>query len=261
MVAAVLLATMGTTLLVAYVRGAEDRALAGEELVEVLVLREDVVQATAAEDLADLVALERVPLKVRADGSIDELTDVEGQVAAVDLVAGEQLVRSRFLTPTALAEQSEVQVPDGMQQVTISLEPQRAVGGRLTPGDTVGLFASFSLEDERSDEQIASESSDDLRQHLAETTKLILHKLLVTNVQVEQLPSMPAAETDEAGTASSGPELAPTGNLLVTLAVATPQAERVVFAAEHGTIWLSAESEGASEDDGRLRTPRNIFDD
>jgi pilus assembly protein CpaB len=257
-VAAVLLAAVGTAFLVIYVRGAEDRALAGQETVEVLVVRETVARSTKAEDLPALVATERIPAKVRADGSITDLDQLDGQVAAVDLLPGEQLVRSRFATPAQLTEASEVEVPEGLQEVTISLEPQRAVGGQVAPGDLIGFFASFNLNDKRSEEQIASEEFEAYRQELAETTKIILHKLLVTNVQVEQLPQSSA---EEDGSERTGPDLAPTGNLLLTLAVDVEQAERIVFAAEHGTIWLSAQDEDTTEEGSTLRTPRNIYDD
>jgi pilus assembly protein CpaB len=237
-VVAVTLAAVGTLFLLGFVRGAEDRALAGQETSEVLVVTTSVVKGTAAADLSTSVSTERVPAKVRAKGSVADLEDLKGQVTAVDLVPGEQLVAARFLTPAQLEEASEVEVPEGLQEVTISLEPQRAVGGQIASGDTVGLFASFA---------------PDVSPY---NSKLILHKLLVTNVQVEQLPVEPVeGETEKA----SGPDLAPTGNLLVTLAVDVAQAERTVFSAEHGTIWLSAEPEAAKEDGSQLRDPEGIY--
>jgi pilus assembly protein CpaB len=256
--AAVVLAGVGTLFLILFVRGAEARALAGQETVEVLVVGEPVSKETPAEELASLVTTERVPAKVRAEGSVTDLSDLEGQVAAVDLMPGEQLVHTRFATPAQLVEQSQVEVPEGLQEVTISIEPQRAVGGQLRPGDQVGFFSSFDLDDEREDEEIAQEDSEDYRQRLSETTKVILHKLLVTNVQVEQLPQTTGgAEEGE----QQGPDLAPTGNLLVTLAVDTAQAERIVFTAEHGTVWLTAQGDDTSEEGSVLRVPRNIYDD
>jgi pilus assembly protein CpaB len=250
-------ASVGTVLLVGYVQGAEDRALAGQETVDVFVVNEDVARGTTVEELATSVTAERIPAKVRASGSVASLEDLEGQVASVDLVAGEQLVSGRFALPADLQGQNDIDVPDGLQEVTISLEPQRAVGGQLAPGDTIGFLASFTFDDERDEEQVAAEASEDLRQELSEVTKFILHKLLVTNVQVEQLPQTPTDENGE----PTGPDLAPTGNLLITLAVDVPQAERIVFSAEHGTIWLTAEPDSAEEEGSQLRTPRNIYDD
>jgi pilus assembly protein CpaB len=254
---AVLLAAIGTTFLVGYVRGAEDRALAGQETAEVLVVSQDVARGTAAEDLSASVTTEQIPAKVRPVGGVASLDDLQGQVAAVDLVVGEQLVAGRFATPADVQAASRIEVPEGLQEVTISLAPQRALGGQIAPGDMVGLFASFDLDDEREEDEIASEASEDLRQELSQTAKIILNKLLVTNVQVETLPQTPGEEETE----RSGPDLAPTGNLLVTLAVDVPQAERIVFSTEYGLIWLSAQNENTVEDGSRVRTPRNIYDD
>jgi pilus assembly protein CpaB len=238
-VAAVLLAAVGTMSLVGYVRGAEARALAGQETVEVLVLNEEVASDTPAEDLAAVVTRERVPAKVRPADSVESLDELAGMVTAVGLVPGEQLVTTRFATPAQLADSTGVEVPEGMQEVTISLEPQRAVGGQIRPSDSVGLIASFAPD------------------VLPYNTKLVIDQLLVTYVQVEQLPSSPVeSETDDAS-----PDLAPTGNLLITLAVDVEQAERIVFAAEHGTIWLTAQNEDTDENGSAIRDPENIYRD
>jgi pilus assembly protein CpaB len=238
-VAAVLLAAVGTLALVGYVRGAEARAMAGQETVEILVLNEEVPRDTPAADLSAFVSKERVPAKVQATDSVASLDDLDGMVTAVDLVPGEQLVSTRFATPAQLVEDSGVEVPDGLQEVTIALEPQRAVGGRISPSDTVGLLASFQPD------------------VLPYNTKLVINQLLITSVQVEQLPSAPA----EDGTDDASPDVAPTGNLLVTLAVSVEQAERIVFAAEHGTIWLTAQDGDTLEDGSSVREPGNIYRD
>lgn len=237
--AALVLAALGTGVLVAYVQGAQNRALAGEQTVDVLVVAAPIAEATKGEDIEPLVTTERVPTKVKAEGAIADLDQLDGMVAAVDLVPGEQVVAARFVSPAQLAEESGVEVPEGKQEVTISLEPQRAVGGQIAPGDTVGLFGSFVPDGQ------------------PRSSKLMLHKLLVTNVQVEQLPTSTGTEAE----ATEGPDLAPTGNLLVTVAVDVEQAERTIFAAEHGTIWLSAEPAEAGEGGSQLRTPENIHND
>ena len=257
-IAAVALAAVGTTVLVGFVRGAEDRALAGQETVEVLVVRENIERGTPADQIGASVVSERIPAKVMANGSVVNLEDLDGQVATVDLIAGEQLVAGRFIELAQLEAEGAIEVPEGLQQVAISLSPDRAVGGQIRPGDTVGLFATFNLSESRDEDQIENEEQEYLRQELAETSKMILHKLLVTNVQIEQLPQQPLQDDDES---ASGPDLAPTGNLLITLAIDVPQAERTIFAAEHGTIWLSSEDENADESGSRLLTPRNIYDD
>ncbi len=79
--------------------------------------------------------------------------------------------------------------------------------------------------------------------------------MLVT--QVQGAPA-PAEGTEDVETASAG-SAAPSASLMVTLAVTAEQAERVVFGAEHGTLWLSLEPEGADIDGTEVVTPDNVY--
>jgi pilus assembly protein CpaB len=242
-VAAVLLAAVGTLVLVGFVRGAETRALAGEETVEVLVVTEEVARNTPAADLAAVVETELVPAKVRAADAVSDIGDLEERVTSVALVPGEQLVAARFVTPTQLAQEGGVEVPEGLQEVSISLEPQRAVGGGVVPGDVVGVLASFVWEDDPK-----------------HTTKMNHAQVLVTNVQIDPAAVATAPPADD-DTETTGPAAAPGGNLLITLAVDIEQAERIVFAAEHGTVWLTAQNDATSKDGSAVRDGGNIYDD
>jgi pilus assembly protein CpaB len=75
--------------------------------------------------------------------------------------------------------------------------------------------------------------------------------------QVQGAPA-PVESTDEQETASSGTP-APSGSLLVTLAVSAAQAEAVVFGIEHGTLWLSSEPDGAQTGGTDVITQGNIY--
>ncbi len=126
--------------------------------------------------------------------------------------------------------------PAGTGEVSVLLEPQRAVGGRLAAGDTVGVFVSIPD---------------------TKTTHVVLHRVVVTQVQGAPVPA-DAATGDETQTASAGSP-APTTSLLVTLALPAEQAEGVVFGAEHGTLWLSLETEGTDLDGTEVITPGNVY--
>jgi pilus assembly protein CpaB len=220
LLAAVVLALVGTVLLVTYVHSAKDHAVAGEQLVPVLVLTGDVPAGTPAGDLAAHVTTEQVPAKVKAAGAVSALADLHGTVAAVDLVKGEQVVGTRFAT---VADSGRAAVPDGLLEVTVPLDPQRALGGQLVAGNKVGVV--ITVDDDGTGKAV---------------THLTLQKVLVTAVQ-------PAA--DDAGSSGSDgkdAKTAPTGTTMVTLAVDAPSVEKVVFAAEHGHIWLAAEPDAAN---------------
>jgi pilus assembly protein CpaB len=267
---AVAVAALGMLLLVGYVRGAEDRALAGEELVEVLVVDKPIAQGTPAETLTPFVRLERVPTKVFADGGIAELSALATLVASTDLLPGEQLVASRFVAAEILEEHDRVEAPADTLEVTISISPERALGGQLIPGDVVAVIASFAPFDLNTFEpselgpgeiidpnEIFLGSSDDENASSVKSpssTSLILHNVLVTSVQLEQLPRTAGEELP-----ADTPDLAPTGNLLITLAASTDAVERLVFTAEHGYIWLAAEGDDVVDAPTKIQTRETVY--
>ena len=270
--ASIAFVALGTFVLVRYVQGAEERALEGEETVEVLVVNTAVPRGAAADDLQGKVDTVLVPTKVQAPGSVTELSALAGTFAAVDLVPGEQLLASRFVSAEELIALDDFAVPDGLLELTLSLSPDRALGGELRPGDEVAVIASFApftlTEDESAGVQIEeaiqqSEEDETIQQSEENTTErktpssthLIIHNALVTNIQVERLP----VATDEASAEQSGVELAPTGNLLVTLAMEPDDVERTVFSAEFGTVWLAQESETAPDKATRIQTRGTIY--
>lgn len=214
LLASLLLAAAGTIVLVGYVRSAEARALQDERLVDVLVVADRIQSGTLGTEVTDDVRMQKIPAKVRAEGAVTDLAELSGLVADVDLLPGEQLVRQRFVAPS-VAQRGDV--PPGLHEVTISLDPARALGGRLTPGETVGVIGSFEAVNG------------------APVTHLILHKVLVTAVQTEPETARQREGDTKVDTVS------PQGNLLVTVAVDAPGAERLIFIAEHGRVWLTSE--------------------
>lgn len=256
-IAAVLLAALGATGLVAFVKGAEQRALAGERLVDVLVVKSQIDAGTPTEEMQGSIRKERVPAKTRADRAIDDLGDVQGHVAGIELVPGEQITTHRLVAAHEYGRiRGQVAPPDDLLEVTISLEPQRAVGGVVKPGSTVAVLASFEPFD-----SVPQGGGDGIVPEGGKTpdsTHMILHKVLITNVQTARSfsPGVGGGGEDDEESATAQ---APTENLLVTLALDAASVEEVVFAAEHGTIWLAFEPDGASEDGTRVVTRGSIY--
>ena len=217
-IAAVVLGAIGTFVLVAYVRDAEDRAVAGERMVDVVVASSNIDPNTAAEDLRAVTKAERVPEKVRSNGAITDLADVKGLVTASALVPGEILLRDRFASPGQVTKGvGEVKVPRGNMEITLSLEPQRAVGGLIKPGDRVVVIGTPG-----------SSATD-----AGNVPGVLAHQVLITNLQVEDRSGEPSR--DETRT------VAPTKNLLITLAVDDGTAAKVLAFAADGNVWLGAE--------------------
>jgi pilus assembly protein CpaB len=245
--AALVLAGVGTAALVVYVESAKDKAVASEALVDVYVVDKAIPKGTAVADIDKSVKVIQVPKKVVVDDAVSDLDDIgEDLVAAVDLQAGEQLLASRLVAPSQL---SRAGVPKGLQELTVPLEPSRAVGGALQVGDTVGVVLSFEPFDlPKSEDQSPN------------TSHLTFHKVLVTAVQFAEGDGQSTTTEDETSDEDSKAEPAPTNQVLVTLALSSPQVEQVVFTAEFGHIWLTAEGADASEAGTRVVTLGRVYE-
>ncbi|MGY1741095.1 MULTISPECIES: Flp pilus assembly protein CpaB [unclassified Blastococcus] len=231
--AALLLAAVGTVVLLAYVRGADARALDGVESVEVLVVDEPIAAGTPGEALDDLVRTTLVPAKTAVDGRVTDLAQLDGLVADVDLQPGEQLLAARFVSPDQLGTPGTVPVPEGLSEISVLLDPQRVVGGRLAAGDTVGVYLSLKFQDGTS------------------ATHAVQHGVLVTQVQ----GATPVGDDDVQEAAAQTPDTA----VMVTLAVVPRDAEQIVFGQEHGTLWLSLEPEGTDTGGTQVLTQGNVY--
>lgn len=261
---ALVLAAAGTVALVAYVNNAEERALEGEELVEVFVVDTAIPAGTPAEQIEGAISIEVVPAKVRPENAVDSIPSLAGLVVGIDLVPGEQLLRSRFVDRNDLINrEAGVDIPDDAVEVTIALDPERAVGGLLNAGDTVAVFASFEPFDlaanviEVDGEEIALPDSiaTEVEGKTPNTTDIILHQILVTAVQEEI--STRFDSDDERDRLTEAPE----DQLLVTLAVPAVDAERIVFTAEFGLLWLAVERPTVPAEDGPIQTRDLVYID
>lgn len=241
--AAILLAALGAMVLVSYVGAADQRAMAGMNSASVLVVTSPVAEGTPAEELAASVTTEQLPAKAIVPGAITSLDELKGLVATADLQPGEQLLAARFADPVATTSPTGVDIPAGMQEISVLLEPQRVAGGHLAAGDTVGVFISVAGE--------------------APQTRLVLNSALVTRVQGAVVPAATegAAATDvtPAANEAPAPEAAPAESVMVTLALTGPDAERVVFGSENGSLWLSKQPADAKADGTRIVTRENVL--
>jgi pilus assembly protein CpaB len=220
-VLAVVLAAVGATLLTHYVRGADQRALSGLTTVDVLVVTKLVPKGAVAATLASSVTTKALPRLAVAPGTLASLQAAAGRVAATALQPGEQLLDSKFVDPASLEEKTdEVVLPAGLQEVTVSLERQRMLGSALAAGDHVGVFISLPAEGE-----------------LPARTMLALPKVLVLTVGEPSTGPAPAPGDADDPPADAGS--APAESVTVRLALDTDAAEKVVFGAEYGRLWLS----------------------
>lgn len=228
-IAAVVLALVGAVMVFSYANRAEARAVQSLEPVDVLVVQTSVPAGTPVADLAASVATTQLPGASVADTALANLDSSAGMVTAVDLVPGEQLLTERLVKPEDLVTPGSVEVPAGLHEVSILVEPQRIAGGRVTAGDFVGVFVSMA---DSGLEEAPEEAS----------TQLVSPRVLISAVQRAPEPPAPTAEdpamTEEEKAAAEA-EAVPSGSLMVTLALTPDQATRLIYASEYESIWLS----------------------
>jgi pilus assembly protein CpaB len=285
--AAVILATIGTVALVGYVQSAKDKAVAQERMVEIFVVDKLVPKGATAETIKSSVSVEQIPARLEQPGAITDLDAVGRNVAGADLQPGDQLLAARLVPQDEVA----VEVKDKVQ-ISAMLSPERAVGGSLKKGDLVGVYLSFDPFEldkagqdpavngtseptdatdtsntadttDTTDATAAPESTDttdadpDEPKETPNVTRLEFQHVLVTNVQTTNEPVLPD-ESDQ-GDADDFVEQVTGSQYIVTLALSPEQSERFVFATEFGHVWLSNQPASVSDDGTRLVTLGNVY--
>ena len=275
-VLAVLLGVVGTVVLASYVQSARDEAAEPEPTATVLVVSGDLPLGASLEDVAARVESTEVPERLVADGALDDLDGLDPElVVGVALQPGEQLLRSRLVEQGELVS---VDVPAGLQELTIALDPERAVGGQLEAGATVGIVMSYEPFELAASGTPIGESSDPngpialvapevtVPSKTPNTTHLTLNQILVTAVQLSQNDAERSTEAsttgegegDEPAVAADISE-APGDRLLVTMAVTAPEAEQIVFAAEFGRLWLTGQDARTDSSNSRILTLQQAY--
>jgi pilus assembly protein CpaB len=268
---AVVLGIGGTFALVKYVQSARDDAAEPEPTQTILVVQDDVAQGASLDEIESSTVLADVPERLVASGAMTSLDSVpEDLVAGVALEPGEQLLRSRLVEPGELVS---VDVPRGLQELTVAFDPERAVGGQVEPGETVGIVLSFEPFEIAAASQTAAPdgadptaNSETAPTKTPNTTHLTLNKVLVTGVQLSRNDAERTTETRTVDEDSGDQPLiaadiaeAPGDQLLVTLAVTSPEAEQIVFAAEFGRIWLTGQNAATDESNTRILTLEQVY--
>ena len=229
-VAAVVLAVVGAILVVSYASGADARAVKNLEPLDVLIVAKPVPAGTSVESLLPFLTSQKLPGTAVAKSALASLDGQAGKVTAVDLLPGEQLVAERLAAPeTIKSSGGAIPVPEGLQEISFQLEPQRVVGGQLAPGDHIGIFISLKGGGIEATQE-------------KETTQLTLHKVLLTAVQGAPIPTATPQPSDSGSAAApaAAPPV-PAGPLILTVAVNDVDASKIVYGSEFGTLWLSKE--------------------
>ena len=273
-VAATILALIGTVALVSYVQSAKDEAVAQEALVDVYVVDELVPKGAAPETIKSSVSIEQVPQRLKQTGAITDLEAVGDQVAGADLQPGDQLLAARLASRDLVV----AEVTDKVQ-ISARLDAERAVGGSLQKGDLVGVYLSFDPFDLDESGQ-STEPADDAAPALQVPTTMRRPPPDRATNRPPRAPRRPRTSPGWSSSTSWSPTsrrsahpCAPTTTAtirrriaqvtgtqyVVTLALSPEQSERFVFATEFGHVWLSIEPASVEDDGTRVVTLGNVY--
>lgn len=265
-VLALVLAVGGTFALTRYVQSARDDLAAPEPTTTILIVMQPVAQGATLAEIQRNVAPAEVPDDLVAEGALGSFDSVSADlVSGVALEPGEQVLLSRLVDPGELVA---VEVPAGLQEVTVSLDPERAVGGRLTPGDSVGIVMSFDPFEVAAAGVQADPAATDAAvapTRTPSTTHLTLGQILVTSVQLARDDAERASEAQAPANDGETSEIAadiaeaPGNQLLITVAVSAAEAEQIIFATEFGRIWLTAQNADTDDSSARILTLEQAY--
>ena len=254
-IAALVVAVIGTIILFNYVQGADKRALANTETTDVLVVKQDVAAGTPADKLSDYVVTKSVPVGAVAADRVADLASLGNKVTSVALVPGEQLLNSRLVEANAYLGPARVKVPAGLQEITFRLGIDRVVGGRVEAGDTVGIFISAAGD---------SSTTTSGQPAVGNATQLVFHKVLVTGVQFSsgaaaQTEAQAQQNTSQGALTADNQKQGSGDTYLITFARNAADAEKLVYAAEFGKIYLSREPADAIENSTGVLDKTRLF--
>jgi pilus assembly protein CpaB len=251
-IASVVVAALGTIILLKSVNSKETKALPPPAVATVDVLRviKPVPQGTPAEALADSVEVQQVPESEKLADAIVSVDAIKGMVAKTDLLPREQISQSRF-QPQEELRKKEIGDDTGYIKVWIELDRLAALNGDVQAGDTVALFANFTGVTPMRPEPVNETQTNP-------TTHLIVHKALVVDCSGCNSDIVPVAAPPADGQTATTIAIPPT--VRVQIAVDAPAAERVVFAAKYGSMWLGYEGPSVIEDNTKIVDRSNVYD-
>ncbi|MGH3713627.1 MAG: Flp pilus assembly protein CpaB [Micromonosporaceae bacterium] len=238
-VIAVVLAVVGTVLVLGYVKTADARAIAGKQAVQVLVAKERIPAGTSvakirANDLVEKVTMPASTVPASAIGGFEKSAD--DLVVTAEVQASQLLLRGMF--SEKVKSTGGLSIPKGKIAVSVQLETPEQVAGFVRPGTTIAIFNTFNMID-RTHRESNGEGLR-LKDGVNQATKMLLPKVEVIAVGAYGTPGTKTSDgkTTKA-TAENKQKASQLGLLVVTVAVTQAEAERLVHALRTSSLYLA----------------------
>jgi pilus assembly protein CpaB len=234
---AILLAAVGTVLVLGYVHQANKRAVAGLKAVNVIVVQGSIPSGTQVGQAAragQLSSQQMPASSVPADAVRSITPALAGLVTSASLQPGQLLLRPGLVPSTEVT--GGVRIPPGMVAVTIQICLQEAVAGYVTAGSHVAVFDTYGTK------SLNVEATCD-PSHQVQALGAVKTAVVLPRVEVLSVGPAPAASASSgsSGTLSGGSasSVSSQGAVLVTLAVPPADAERLIQLDQSGLPYLA----------------------
>jgi pilus assembly protein CpaB len=237
LVAALLVAALGTGLVFLYARGADQRAAAGQQLVKVLFAKSQISAGTTGSSAAESGALElrEVAQNSVAEGALSDITPVANQVALSPIFPGEQILQQQF---GPAGSQSTLPIPAGKIAVSVQLGDPERVAGFVSNGSEVSVFATISTGTAGAQTSV---------------TQILLPR--VTVVGVGNTTTVTKTTTDSSGQQNS--EQIP--RTILTLALTQQEATKIIYATQQGQLYFALLTPDSKVSPGGAVNSQNVF--
>ncbi|MGN6609588.1 MAG: Flp pilus assembly protein CpaB [Jatrophihabitans sp.] len=229
---ALVLALIATGAVYAYVKHADQRAVAGKQAVDVQLVVKPIPAGISGKDLRDggYLQIDHLPSdSVPADAVRSIGSDLLDQVTTSDIAAGQVLLPQMLGTKTPTT--SGLPIPKNKMAVSIAVDAPADVAGYVQPGAQIAVFDTVIL---TGPHKVAGDNSNGSKDDNW-TTKLLLPRVDVLAASAGA-PSKENAGMNN-GTASQ--------QLLVTVAVDQTEAQRLIHETERGNLYLALLSQSS----------------
>ena len=215
LIAAVIIAALGTAMILLYVKGIDDRASKGQELVEVLTATDTIEagETVAAAQEAGKFEASQVRRDDMVDGALDTTEDIADYVALGTIFPGEQIISNRFGT---LSDVGNLVIPDDKMAVSVELTDFERVAGFVNPGSEVAIFGTAPAPVRR--------LPDGTEETLSSVTRIILARVPIVGVGTTSVGSRTTTTEEGAQVTEQVPRT------ILTVAVTQVEAEKLVLA-------------------------------
>lgn len=206
LIAALVVAALGTVLVWMYANNANQAAQEGQKLVSVLVAKSKIEVGTSGSAAQSNGSFEQVTLPQSAvtQNTLSSSAPIANQVAIVPIFPGQQIISQQWGTA---GQTSGLAIPAGQIAISVQLGDPERVAGFVAPGSTVAIFATGTSG------AAAGQGTASVR-------------LLLSNISV--LAVGPTTLVSAAAGTSANTEQIPAA--ILTLAVTQDQAQKIIYA-------------------------------